>query len=314
MQAQLILVLGVCCFAYSFKTNNDFENGDASERSDPRLPETRDAGNQSSHVHVHNGVKLTASALESSQEVSTYFVSALLKKYNDSQTLSLDGFARLYCSLGLVPAFTETTNEADDISLPAGAHYEGVHGAHSLVCGEITFDEVQALFEEQAAREREHEHAEEDLHEHADEHSDHDHQPNRNVGGAKSSSAQGGHTHHHDDDVSGTPGDHDRDTEDSHHHEDKNLHFDNHDDTDSHEHLPGATHKSTSSQNHSIAENPNSSHTESSPSTDRRRRRREMGFGSYSSTASGPDSQQTIHVHHNHSTVSKVLHCALLLL
>lgn len=205
MRVLLILVLRLCVFAHSSQAENGIENRDASEPHN--LQETLDAGNQSSHINEHNGVEITAAALELSREESKYFVSALFEKYNDSQTLSLDGFARLYCSLGLVLTFAETTNEADDTR--AGS----LSAEESIDCGKITFDEVQAIFEER--EKRKHEHAE-DCHEHTDDHSDHDHQPNRNVGGAKSSSAQGGHTHHHGDDVDRAHNGHDHADHDNH--------------------------------------------------------------------------------------------------
>ena len=98
MRVLLILVLRFCVFAHSSQAENGIENRDASEPHN--LQETLDAGNQSSHINEHNGVEITAAALELSREESKYFVSALFEKYNDShsQTLSLDGFARLYCS------------------------------------------------------------------------------------------------------------------------------------------------------------------------------------------------------------------------
>lgn len=259
MRELLILVLGLCFFVHSSQVENGIENRDASEPHN--LQETLDAGNQSSHINAHNGVGITAAALELSREESKYFVSALFEKYYDSQTLSLDGFARLYCSLGLVLTFAETTNEADDTN--AGS----LSGEESMDCGKITFDEVQAIFEEQ--EKRKHEHAEY-RHEHTDDHSDHDHQPNRNVGGAKSSSAQGGHTHHHDDDVDRAHDDHD--------HADHSR--DNH---------------------HDDAKHPN----DSSPSTDGRRKR-EADIVSDSFTSSAPANQQATRGHPNRSTVSQV--------
>lgn len=248
MRVLLILVLRFCVFAHSSQAENGIENRDASEPHN--LQETLDAGNQSSHINEHNGVEITAAALELSREESKYFVSALFEKYNDSQTLSLDGFARLYCSLGLVLTFAKTTNEADDTR--AGSH----SAEESIDCGKITFDEVQAIFEER--EKRKHEHAE-DCHEHTDDHSDHDHQPNRNVGGAKSSSAQGGHTHHHDDDVDRAHNGHDHADHDNH---------------------PGdAIH-----------------HNDSSPSTDgRRKRRADIVSDSFTSSAPASQQATRVH-------------------
>ena len=288
MQSCLILVLAVSFVSRSQQTRNGTENGEASAGLRAGLLENMDAGNLSSHVHVHNGTTVTSSDVEIRRAESAYFVSALFQKYNDSKTLSLDGFTRLLCSLGLVPAFTETTNEADDnyrvlLVDDGGTGKSKYIPGNSTDCGKVTFDGMQALFEERAARKREHAHGEEEEHghEHGDEHGDHDHQPNRLVGGAKSSSAGGGHTHHHDDDAehrdSDDHGDHNHE---SHHRDDKPHHNDDSSDTNKHHEL--------------------------SPSTNRRRR--DAGQGSDSSRNSGPDtdtdSHLTIHVHSNLSTVS----------
>jgi hypothetical protein len=141
------------------------------------------AGNESS-ASEPNGAGSNHSDDEIQKQESEFFVLELFKKYNNSTNLTLDGFARLVCRLGLVPAeLTENPNVADDTS-------------RSKACDKVTFAELERVFAMYAAKQRaEYSHDQQQDHgDHIhDSHEGHDHQPNRNV---KNAEIDDSHTHY----------------------------------------------------------------------------------------------------------------------
>lgn len=319
----LVFVLVLCSIAHSEESTNSIAGTGGVPATRPLNSTDTQAPNP--HIHVHQDVNVTSSNQNITQDESAYFVSAFFKKYGNSNELTIDGFARLLCSLGLVPSLTETTEQADD-TFRSGGH-------ESLDCKKVTFNEVEAIFDEEAARAVAHDHGEEDHHDHVDGHSDHDHQPNRNGGGGGSkpgsSAAQGGDAHHYDDHGS-NHSDHDHD----HHHGDAGQGHKDHDHSQHHHGEEGQGHEDHDhSQHHhgeeedhnevdsdSDTKNSNAVHSShnktggDSPtssqalaaSSPNRRTRKQAAQGGRSSSSSGPQNiqSQTLHVHQHHSLVS----------
>lgn len=195
----------VCAVVSMFVLVHCQETKTADDKLMSTSPEKRllknNAGNESTHMHIHEDMNLSSSDENIKRNESEYFVSALFKKYNSTTDLTMDGFARLVCRLGLVPTpLTETTKRADDI--------------FNFPCDNITFTQLQAAFKAHHAKinEREHQHAEGSEHaEHpdiSDSHYDHDHNPNRQNRKSLSTSAtyhfhdnpaNDGHGHTHND-------------------------------------------------------------------------------------------------------------------
>ena len=260
------------------------------------------AGNSSLHIHIHHDENITSTNEEITNSESSYFISNIFEKQGHSDKLSLDGFARILCSLGLVPSLAETTNEADDSQ------------TKHLDCDEILFDQVENIFALMKSKEKEEDDHEGDTddhsdHDHADGHSDHDHQPKGSRSGGKVSGRSGhGATH------SGEGGeDHHNHTHDDHHHDHDHGHHHDHDhDHDSHHHDDGFHHPGDEKESHSHTHGNNdhrragsSQPTEGAVegarivSKEEKRKKRAV-----TEATASPVANQTRHVHPSHATVS----------
>ena len=130
-------------FAHSRLNSSHSDNRDE-DRADFRAftMESDQVINHTTNEQTINGSQDNpdTNSIQALHDKSYYFTSILFEKYGDGTHLSLDGYARILCSIGLIPF----PNNADDtIPLMPKMPDEGLHPFN---CSSITYAQLEIVF------------------------------------------------------------------------------------------------------------------------------------------------------------------------